>query len=85
MDINEIKAIFKQKINKDKENEERKEKMKEIYKLSLIERKRKVLKELEKEFLDTEKIKDLLLMDNTNENLIFKYFLSLDKNILFII
>ena len=61
MDINEIKAIFKQKINKDKENEERKEKMKEIYKLSLIERKRKVLKELEKEFLDTEKIKDLLL------------------------
>ena len=82
MDINEIKAIFKQKINKDKENEERKEKMKEIYKLSLIERKRKVLKELEKEFLDTEKIKDLLLMDNTNENLIFKYFLSLDKNII---
>ena len=62
MDINEIKAIFKQKINKDKENEERKEKMKEIYKLSLIERKRKVLKELEKEFLDTEKIKDLLLI-----------------------
>ena len=82
MEINEIKLNSNQKINKEKEKEEIKQKMKEIYKLSLIEKKRIILRELEKEFIEPEKIKDLLLMDNTNENLIFKYILSLNKNII---
>ena len=82
MEINEIKLNSNQKINKEKEKEEIKQKMKEIYKLSLIEKKRIILRELEKEFIEPEKIKNLLLMDNTNENLIFKYILSLNKNII---
>ena len=82
MEINEIKLNSNQKINKEKEKEEIKQKMKEIYKLSLIEKKRIILRELEKEFIEPEKIKDLLLMDNNNENLIFKYILSLNKNII---
>jgi hypothetical protein len=65
----------------EKQKEEKEKKMREIYKLSLKERKRKVRKELEKKDLDSEKIKELLLMDNTNENLLFRYILSLNKSI----
>ena len=65
----------------EKQKEEKEKKMREIYKLSLKERKRKVRKELENKDLDSEKIKELLLMDNTNENLLFRYILSLNKSI----
>ena len=76
--MEELKLYFKD-IGKQKEEKEKK--MREIYKLSLKERKRKVRKELEKKDLDSEKIKELLLMDNTNENLLFRYILSLNKSI----
>ena len=76
--MEELKLYFK---DIEKQKEEKEKKMREIYKLSLKERKRKVRKELEKKDLDSEKIKELLLMDNTNENLLFRYILSLNKSI----
>ena len=76
--MEELKLYFK---DIEKQKEEKEKKMREIYKLSLKERKRKVRKELENKDLDSEKIKELLLMDNTNENLLFRYILSLNKSI----
>ena len=76
--MEELKSYFKET---EKQKEEKEKKMREIYKLSLKERKRKVRKELENKDLDSEKIKELLLMDNTNENLLFRYILSLNKSI----
>ena len=55
------------------------EKLKEINKLSLKERRQKVMKELKKETLNFEELDNLLLMDNTNENLLYRYILSLNK------
>ena len=77
--MEELKLYFK---DIEKQKEEKEKKMREIYKLSLKERKRKVRKELENKDLDSEKIKELLLMDNTNENLLFRYILSLNKPII---
>ena len=76
--MEELKTYFKET---EKQKEEKEKKMREIYKLSLKERKRKVREELENKDLDSEKIKELLLMDNTNENLLFRYILSLNKSI----
>ena len=76
--MEELKLYFK---DIEKQKEEKEKKMREIYKLSLKERKRKVREELENKDLDSEKIKELLLMDNTNENLLFRYILSLNKSI----
>ena len=76
--MEELKSYSKET---EKQKEEKEKKMREIYKLSLKERKRKVIKELENKDLDSEKIKELLLMDNTNENLLFRYILSLNKSI----
>ena len=56
------------------------EKLKEINKLSLKERRQKVMDELKKENLNLEELDILLLMDNTNENLLYRYILSSNKN-----
>ena len=55
------------------------EKLKEINKLSLRERRQKTMNELKKEKLNFEELDLLLLMDNTNESLLYRYILSLDK------
>ena len=72
-----MEKYYKDEIRQKKKFEEI---MKEIYKLSLKERKLRVVKELENKDLDPEKIKELLLMDNTNENLLFRYIQSLNKS-----
>ena len=56
------------------------EKLKEINKLSLKERRQKVMDELKKENLNLEELDILLLMDNTNENLLYRYIISLNKD-----
>ena len=50
-----------------------------IVKLHLIERKKKVKEALKNQNLNLERLKILLLCDNTNEDLIYKYILSLDE------
>ena len=54
--------------------------LKEVNKLSLKERRQKVINELKKESLNLEELDLLLLMDNTNESLLYKYFESVNKN-----
>ena len=62
-----------------KKNNKLFEKLKEINKLSLRERRQKTMNELKKEKLNFEELDSLLLMDNTNESLLYRYILSLDK------
>ena len=57
-----------------------KESLKEINKLSLKERKELVAKELQKSSINSERLKELLLMDNTNEDLLYRFIQSLKKN-----
>ncbi len=54
--------------------------LKEINKLSLKERKELVVKELEKCSINSERLKELILMDNTNEDLLYRFIQSLKKN-----
>jgi hypothetical protein len=67
------KAIdfFKKNINKIIQDE--------ITDLDLKQRKSKLKEELKNQNLSKEELEILLLLDNTNENLIFRYLLSLDK------
>ena len=58
--------------------------IKETYKLTLKQRKQEVQNELKKENLDLENLHYLLLLDNTNEDLLYRYMLAL-KNESFII
>ena len=53
--------------------------LEEIVNLHLIERKKKVKEALKNQNLNLERLKILLLCDNTNEDLIYKYILSLDE------
>ena len=53
--------------------------LEEIANLHLIERKKKVKEALKNQNLELEELKTLLLCDNTNEDLIYKYILSLDE------
>ena len=56
------------------------ENLEEIYKLSLKERRQKVMNELKKEALKFEELVLLLFFDNTNENLLYRYILSFNEN-----
>ena len=67
------------RLNKKKKNNLL-EKLNKINQLSLKERRLKVINELKKETLNFEELDFLLLMDNTNENLLYRYLLSLNKN-----
>ena len=60
------------------------EKLKEINKLSLKERRQKVIYELKKETLNLEELEFLLLMDNTNEDLLYRYIQTLNKSNLYV-
>ena len=53
--------------------------LEEIANLHLIERKKKVKEALKDQNLNLQELKNLLLCDNTNEDLIYKYILSLDE------
>ena len=64
---------------KNNESEKSKEQIKEINKLNLKQRKKEVQNELKNKNLNLEKLKYLLLLDNTNEDLLFRYMLALDK------
>ena len=70
----------KVKLFLDKKKKILSENLKKINKLSLKERKQQVIKELENESLNLEFLEYLLLMDNTNEDLLYKYIDSTDKN-----
>ena len=59
------------------------ENLKIINKLNLKERKQQVIKELETEDINIEKLNFLMLMDNTNEDLLYKYIHSFDKIMVF--
>ena len=50
-----------------------------IVELHLIERKKKVKEDLKNQNIKQEELKILLLCDNTNADLIYKYILSLDE------
>ena len=65
--------------------EEMAECLKKINNLSLKERKQLVKKELKNKELNNEKLQFLLLMDNTNEELIFRYLQSMDKSLAMLI
>ena len=67
------------RLNKKKKNNLL-EKLNKINQLSLKERRLKVINELKKETLNFEELDILLLMDNTNENLLYRYLLSLNKS-----
>ena len=54
-------------------------KLEEINEVELDDRKVKVKEELKKPKLNTEELKKLLLYDNTNEELIYRYILSLNE------
>ena len=54
--------------------------LKEINKLSLKERKTIVIEELTKSFPNLERLEELLLMDNTNEDLLYRYIQSLKED-----
>ena len=61
------------------ENEDKNCEIKEIYGLSLRERKQKVIDELKKENLILNDLEYLLPYDNTNEELLCRYIISLNK------
>ena len=52
----------------------------EINELGLKERKQKVIKELKNNNLTIKQLNNLLLLDNTNEDLICRYILSFNKD-----
>jgi len=54
-----------------------------VNEVELDDRKVKVKEELKKPKLNTEELKNLLLYDNTNEELIYRYIVSLDKEDVF--
>lgn len=77
-DNNEIKDYFNKK-------EKKFEYLKEINKLNLNERKQKVIDELlVNQSLSLEKLNYLLLMDNTNEELVYRYICMLKKSDVFL-
>ena len=55
--------------------------IKEINKLTLKQRRQEVQKQLENENLELEKLQYLLLLDNTNEELLYRYILASEKEI----
>ena len=64
---------------KNNEGQKCKEQIKEINKLNLKQRKKEVQNELKNKNLNLEKLQYLLLLDNTNEDLLFRYMLASDK------
>ena len=64
-------------INTNKNND----KITKINELSLRERKEKVTKELINKELTTKQLCNLLFLDNTNEDLIFRYLISLNNDV----
>ena len=62
------------------EKKKQKEMHKNIYKLSLKERKKIVENSLSKLEINRDEFNYLLLLDNTNEQLIYRFIQSLDKN-----
>ena len=64
---------------KNSESPKSKEQIKEINKLNLKQRKKEVQNELKNKNLNLVKLQYLLLLDNTNEDLLFRYMLALDK------
>ena len=62
---------------KDTKNEE----IEELNKLSIIERKEKVINELKNENLTTVQLNNLLYICNINEDLIYRYIISLNEEI----
>ena len=54
-----------------------------INELSLKERKKQVINELKNEVLNLDKLDFLMLMDNTNEELLYRYIESMNQNIIF--
>ena len=65
------------------DEKKKEENLKIINKLNLKERKQQVIKELETEDINIEKLNFLMLMDNTNEDLLYKYIQSFDKFMVF--
>jgi len=57
--------------------------IKEINKLTLKQRRQEVQKQLENKNLKLEQLQYLLLLDNTNEELLYRYILALEKKLLF--
>ena len=57
--------------------------LEEVNEVELDDRKVKVKEKLKKPKLNTEELKKLLLYDNTNEELIYRYILYLDKTDVF--
>ena len=55
--------------------------IKEINKLTLKQRRQEVQKQLENKNLKLEQLQYLLLLDNTNEELLYRYILALEKKI----
>ena len=61
-------------------NSEKIKKINDVNKLDLFERKEKLKQILKNEKLSKEELEDLLLLDNTNEDLLYRYILLLDKS-----
>ena len=70
-----------EEINLEKIVKVEEENLEKINKLNLSERKGLVKKELENKNLSTKELKELLLMDNTNEMLLCRYIQSLDDKV----
>ena len=61
-------------------NQKDEQQIKEINKLTLKQRKKEVQEQLENKNLNLEKLNYLLLLDNTNEELLYRYILALKKD-----
>ena len=61
---------------------EKSDEVTKINELSLRERKEKVIKELINKELTTKQLSNLLFLDNTNEDLIFRYLISFNNEVL---
>ena len=73
--LNYLEKINPNKIKKN----DKKNILEGIVNLHLIERKKKVKEALKNQNLELEELKTLLFCDNTNEDLIYNYILSLDE------
>ena len=72
------KLSFSSKITLNQKDEQQ---IKEINKLTLKQRKKEVQNQLENKSLNLEKLHYLLLLDNTNDELLYRYILALEKDI----
>lgn len=64
-------------------NHKKRENLDKINKLSLKERKQQVINELKNETLNLDKLDFLMLMDNTNEDLLYRYIESINQKLFF--